>query len=88
MKPIIHLNGTSKDDLLQQYLDAGHALKAALTAMSMAAPNGRDYYPAGYYPGGSDTYATARSTWDAHLAHVREALAECQETAEYIADQE
>ncbi len=83
MKPIVHLNGTSKEDLLQQYLDAGHALQAALEAMRGSYPNGRDYYPVG-----ADGYQQARNRWDAHLAHVREALAECQATAEHIADQE
>jgi hypothetical protein len=82
MKPIVHLNGTSKDSLLQQYLDAGHALETALEAMHGAYPNGRDYYP-----GAAGAYVTARMIWDAHLAHVREALAECQATAEHIADQ-
>ncbi len=82
MKPIVHLNGTSKNELLQQYLDAGHALQAALAAMHGAYPNGRDYYPS--EPG---AYVAARMTWDTHLAHVRDALAECQATAEHIADQ-
>ena len=77
MKPIVHLNGTSKDDLLLQYLEAGRALENALTAMHGAYPNGRDYYP-----GEPGAYVAARMTWDAHLAHVRDALAECQATAE------
>ena len=42
--PLIHLNGTQQDDLVDS-LDAAHvALGAALDALRHCAPNGRDYY--------------------------------------------
>ena len=45
--PTIHLNGTSKQSLLDQTLDAGRAVQAAIKALENASPNGRDYYPQG-----------------------------------------
>tara|TARA_R110000868_G_scaffold68383_6_gene202070 strand:- start:339 stop:602 length:264 start_codon:yes stop_codon:yes gene_type:complete len=45
--PIIHMNGTSGERLLEQQLKAIAALGAALVAMSDAYPNGRDYYTQG-----------------------------------------
>ena len=46
-KPTIHLNGTKAEDLRQLYLDAYHAVEAAIDAVRKANPNGRDYYPVG-----------------------------------------
>lgn len=43
--PTVHLNGTSRDDLLEQNVNAMHAVAAAMRALEAAAPNGRDYYP-------------------------------------------
>lgn len=45
--PTVHLNGTSKEQLLQQYTHAHQALNEALMALSRAAPHGRDYYTQG-----------------------------------------
>ena len=43
--PLIHLNGTSKAELLQQQLDMLAALRKAADVMAKCAPHGRDYYP-------------------------------------------
>ena len=43
--PIVHTNGTSRDELVDQLCRAGAALRLALDALSEAAPNARDYYP-------------------------------------------
>jgi hypothetical protein len=42
--PRVHLNGTSREELLNQLSEAHHALMEALGAMGRAAPHGRDYY--------------------------------------------
>lgn len=42
--PTVHLNGTSKNELLEQILGAYNALGKALDAMAKAAPHMRDYY--------------------------------------------
>jgi hypothetical protein len=44
MAPSVHINGTSKEELLNQVLDVLICLRAALEAMAKAAPHGRDYY--------------------------------------------
>jgi len=43
--PIVHLNGTSKDALLEQREDVYQALRTVECALCQMAPNGRDYYP-------------------------------------------
>ena len=42
--PAIHLNGTSREALLEQNCEVRNALVDSLNALSDAAPNGRDYY--------------------------------------------
>jgi hypothetical protein len=42
--PSVHLNGTSRDSLVEQAAEAARALDSALDAMCAAAPNARDYY--------------------------------------------
>ena len=45
--PTVHLNGTSREELLRQVQDAGQAVWQALDALAKASPNSRDYYPQG-----------------------------------------
>lgn len=45
MKPTIHLNGTSREELASQFSEAAAAIREAITANAAAAPNARDYYP-------------------------------------------
>ena len=45
--PVVHLNGTSSDDLNEQVRGARVALREAIEALQKAAPNARDYYPHG-----------------------------------------
>lgn len=47
VKPVVHLNGTPKEQLLEQVRDAMSGIDLARTALCIAAPNGRDYYPVG-----------------------------------------
>lgn len=42
--PTVHFNGTSRDELLRQHVDAIQTIHAAIEAVQRAAPNGRDYY--------------------------------------------
>lgn len=44
---MVHLNGTSREVLLEQTLTAARAIQEALIALDGAAPNARDYYPMG-----------------------------------------
>ena len=45
--PTIHLNGTSKEALVDAYLDARWAILDAMEKLGYTAPNGRDYHPQG-----------------------------------------
>lgn len=45
--PMVHLNGTSQQALLDAYRDAARAVSRAIDALAATAPNGRDYYPLG-----------------------------------------
>jgi len=45
--PLVHLNGTGKDQLMEQYTEAGQAIFKAIQALHGASPNQRDYYPLG-----------------------------------------
>jgi hypothetical protein len=47
MKPSIHLNGSSRDDLFDGYMTALEAMQTAIYAVIQTAPHGRDYYPQG-----------------------------------------
>lgn len=47
MIPTVHLNGTSKQELMQQIRDAYDALFVALEKMRQMTPHGRDYYVQG-----------------------------------------
>lgn len=42
--PTVHLNGTSKAGLMEQYQRALEALRQAELALSDASPHARDYY--------------------------------------------
>lgn len=45
--PTIHLNGTSRETLLELYAKASDSLGMAYDDLKQAAPNGRDYYTQG-----------------------------------------
>ncbi len=45
--PLIHLNGTAAESLLEAIENAHAAIGDALHKMREVAPNGRDYYPLG-----------------------------------------
>lgn len=45
--PTVHLNGTSREELLMQLKNAYYALGKTIEAVYRAAPHGRDYYPQG-----------------------------------------
>lgn len=47
VKPTVHLNGTGKQTLIDEWQDAVNILNAAYRALKLCGPNGRDYYPQG-----------------------------------------
>lgn len=42
--PTIHLNGTSKEELLEKYITAQEAVQTAIDAVMNTYPHARDYY--------------------------------------------
>jgi len=45
--PVVHLNGSSRESLLNSRFDAIDALNEAGDKLAKAGPNNRDYYPKG-----------------------------------------
>ena len=74
--PLVHLNGTSRAELLEGYSDAVRALHHAGRALAKAAPNARDYYPLG--PG---AFAKAADQHEARMAKLREVINELEAVA-------
>lgn len=64
--PTIHLNGTSRDELIRQLSAALVAIGSAREALAAASPNARDYYPQG-------TEAT-RSAYAEHRSRLERLL--------------
>ena len=65
--PSIHLNGTGRRMLTEDYTAAYHALQAAFRAFQRIEFNARDYYPQG-----ADAFARARTQRDIQLHHLAE----------------
>jgi hypothetical protein len=78
--PTIHLNGTSRESLVSDLLDALQALEAAERALQHTYPNGRDYYPQGP---GAITEALRQHT--AGMGRLHEVRRELSAIAEAIA---
>ena len=45
--PTVHINGTSKQELVRQLTDAAEAARVLQNALRDASPNARDYYTQG-----------------------------------------
>ena len=81
LKPTIHSNGTSREELLNQVLEAGHKIRDAIKALAAAAPNGRDYYPQG-----TSAIQEAIEEYRARARKLEEVFNDLQTLAEHIAD--
>jgi len=73
--PLVHLNGTSKESLMDQLDAVYYALGEAYDKMKRAAPNRRDYYP---LPG---------NWWDEAVAQQRRRLQAIDDLRENIAQE-
>jgi hypothetical protein len=72
--PTVHLNGTSKADLLAPYEQAYRALGDAIEAVQKTGPNGRDYYVQG--PGVINLASTEHGFRLKRLQAVRDEILE------------
>ena len=82
MFPRVHLNGTSKHELLEQMLAAVHAVRNALKIVQRAAPHARDYYVIS-----DEAYAVARTEYEVRLSKLIEIKNELNEIATVIGSQ-
>ena len=81
MKPTIHLNGTSKQCLIDGYFDVVCALQAATGKVAEHAPNARDYYPQG-----PEAYTIARAEHQSRLDRLWAIEREITEILEAICE--
>jgi hypothetical protein len=80
--PTLHLNGTGKTDLRDEYAAAYDAIGKAIDALAAATLNGRDYYLQA-----EGAYHQARSERDAALVHLDQAHQYVGEMLAGICDQ-
>lgn len=80
--PTVHLNGTSRDELLRQHVEAHIALRVALDKMGEASPHARDYYVSN----DSGAFTKARLQHQARCEAIAKVMAELQEIAETLAE--
>jgi hypothetical protein len=79
MVPTIHMNGTSKESLLEGICEAVNKLHDAGRALAAACPNGRDYYTQG--PG---AISVALDQHEARMKKLREIIGELEQIAEAL----
>lgn len=77
--PTVHMNGTSRQELLKQFLDARSALRTAYSSMCAAAPNGRDYYVQS-----RDAFTTAQEQHRDRLQRIEALITEYETLAEGV----
>lgn len=77
--PAIHLNGTGGDDLLEQTMDALHAIRAAHAALRRMSPHQRDYYVQS-----TGAWARASDEYIARLAKLEGITTELEEITLYL----
>lgn len=65
--PTIHLNGTSKERLIDGFCEVSDKINIAYEMLKQTAPNGRDYYPQG-----PSAFAEAEKEHLARLAKLDE----------------
>ncbi len=77
--PTVHLNGTSKNELARQLLEAHEAVQKAMEALQEAAPNGRDYY----VQGASAIFDAQTEHFD-RLGRLNSVAKELEEIAQHV----
>ena len=80
--PMVHLNGTSLDALLEGYIDCVNAMRHAIEVCQKNAPNGRDYC---YGTVGTREINKAMTEHEARLEKLETVLAELREIGEHVA---
>ena len=81
--PTVHLNGTSKTELVGGYREAVSALNEAYTKVNAAMPHGRDYY----VQADAQAYNVARDQHVARLVKLQQIMDELEAVAIAVLDQ-
>lgn len=77
--PTVHLNGTSRDGLLEPICKATDAIHDAIAAVAETAPNARDYYVQG-----PDAFQVARKQHECRMHKLADVIRELREIGEAI----
>jgi hypothetical protein len=77
--PTVHLNGTSKRSLIEQYVDASTSVGTAILFLEENGPNARDYYVQG-----SDVFTRAVAEHVARIQKLVEVQKELGQLVEAI----
>ena len=80
--PRVHLNGTSRKELLEQLETAYRALNTAYACVQSAFPHARDYY---VLP--DSAYTQARHEWHARLSAIAQAKVDMLEIYQNVESQ-
>lgn len=83
--PVVHLNGTNGNDLIEQLANAANGVDAAVLALKDAAPNARDYYVQDANSG--DAYRQARDEHAARFEKLEDVRRELQAMLADVHDQ-
>lgn len=80
-KPTIHMNGTGKDSLLEDYENARTAVEAAVEALRKIECNARDYYQQG-----PEAWEKARTQHYDRIGKLTAVAEELEQIAIHISD--
>jgi hypothetical protein len=83
--PTVHLNGTSREALLEGYIDCVNAVRHAIEVCQKNGPNARDYYVITGSDGTVDAVSAAMTEHEARLEKLEAVLAELREIGEHVA---
>jgi hypothetical protein len=81
--PTVHLNGTSGEELMEQFRKVTDALRNAVAVLTENFPNARDYY----VQEDPNAFTKAKDEWEAARGTLIEMREKFFATAIYIADQ-
>ena len=79
VKPVVNLNGTSREELIKQAFDVSSAAESLIQALGRAAPHGRDYQTTTNLRFRDDRYL-----WETYLEHVRDIFDAYRNTGETL----
>lgn len=80
--PSLHLNGTSKEELVQRLSEAHLSLQKAREVLAKAAPHQRDYY----VQKDQGNYRRARNQHEARLQKIDDVMTELLDLGIFIQD--